>query len=430
MSSEVLVLLFALVTLVLLGVAVLLSRRARTARGATLATASEAPVRVAEPTESLILVPLPTRRGEALLLGCNERLDAFERSGLGRRSGVRSSGPLPQVIRQVMSVGGVHANNNADRDIDAGCIVALSDETMIQLSHHKPAYDKAGNTLGLVRGDKGRMKHVMRLDKAGAKAVTASNAATLAMTAAVGQQLEHIEEQLTEIRATLDGLVADLDRERLTQAVAANDELQTIADSIRRRGVMTDADRADLSSLRLPVAAGAVEAEFKFEEILDGGDRELDRRKRRDLMKDLLGQERLEYWLAVRVETELAVTRRDLLTLFWEHSRHPETASQLLEQTRHSITARQEALHEVAELLKGLADPESRTRLDPLRQISRHQLKRHQALVTQLLDKHGAAFATPDDDPFSISGLVDPSDVCLLGEANDEPPAEAARVSA
>lgn len=352
-------------------------------------------------TEGVVLVPLPNGRNEALALGTDATLDAFEASGLGRRSDVGSAGPLGQVVRQVINVGGQGATKRADKQIDAGRIVSLSDETMQQLATNKAAHDKAGNMLGLVRGNKG-ITHVMRLDRAGAKAVTASNAATLAMTAALSQQLEHIEEQLTEIRETLDGLVADTDRERLAKAVAANAELLTIADRIRRHGEMTDADRNDLSEHSLPVTTSVIETEFRFEEIQARITPDLGRGKRQDELDRLRGKERLEYWLAIRVEVELAQTRRDLLHLYWEQSRHPETADQLAQEVRNSIAARQERMRVLGELLSDLADPESRTRLDPLRQVSRYRLKKQQAAVEKLLSHHGDAFAGPEEDSFAV----------------------------
>ncbi len=93
---------------------------------------------------------------------------------------------------------------------------------MEHLDKGKPVYDKAHNMLGIVKGEKGKISHVMRLDRNGAQAVVASNAATLAVTAALSQQLDHIAEQLTEISDTLGGMVRDKDRERLSEILAAN----------------------------------------------------------------------------------------------------------------------------------------------------------------------------------------------------------------
>ena len=200
--------------------------------------------------DEVMLVPLPTRRNEALLLGSRQAMGVFERSGLGERMGRSPRGPLPQIVRRVMYFGTAQANRKAQKWIDSGRIVALSEETMEQLKRNGPAFDKAGNMLGLIRGSRGRMKHVMRLDKNAAQTIVASNAATLAMTAALGAQLEHIEQQLTEIRETLNGLVNDIDRRRLAGAVAANQVLQSVADDIQRRGEVTEADWDRIAALR------------------------------------------------------------------------------------------------------------------------------------------------------------------------------------
>ena len=76
----------------------------------------------------------------------------------------------------------------------------------------------------------------MQLEKAGAQVAAASNMATLAVTAALSQQLEAISEQLQEMSETLEGMVKDKDRERLSDALAANEILFEIAESVRRRG--------------------------------------------------------------------------------------------------------------------------------------------------------------------------------------------------
>lgn len=165
---------------------------------------------------------------------------------------------------------------------------------------------------------------------------------------------------------------------------------------------MTAADRGDLSALKLPVSTGSIETEFKFRELLDTLPDGMHRRERQDQLERLLGKERLEYWLALRIETELGHNRLDLLDLYWEQSQHAETAGRLAAQTGESIAARQERLAEIGQLLKTLADPEARTRLDPLRQISKRRLGKHQKVVTQLLERHGGAFSGPCADPGAL----------------------------
>ena len=294
-------------------------------------------------------------------------------------------------------------NQEAQTGIDSGRIVTLSRETMEQLRRHGPAYDKTGKILGVLRGSKGQMKHIMRLDRSAASAMVASNAATLAMTAALSAQLGHIEQQLTEIRETLDGLVQDSDRKRLAKMVGANQVLQSIAEGVRRRGEITEADWNRLAAVNLPVTTAAVEAQLKFAEIQRTLSDRVNRAARVTALESLIQKQRLEYWLAVRVESELAQARWDLLHLYWEQSRHPESAGQLAEQVRRLIVDRRERLAELASLLRALADPEARTRFDSLRLLSRRRLKRQQRLVNRLLGQHDGVFAKPGDDTFSIT---------------------------
>lgn len=348
----------------------------------------------------VLLVPLPTERNEALVLGAEAGLDALEASGLTRRTDVDHS-PLPQVVRAVLSAGGGEATKRASTGVDQGRIVALSEETMKQLKANKQAFDKAGNALGVVRGKKGRIAHVARFDKAGAKAMTASNAATLAMTAALSQQLAAIEKQLTAIQGTLDGLVADVDRRRLAGTVATNKELASVARAIQRRGQMTEADWDRVAGLSLAVTTNATEADFKLHEIL-GDEEELNRHQRLERLEELLQQERLEYWLALQVEAELALARRDLLYLYWEQVRHPESAAQLADEVRLEIRARQEKLFKLGRALDRLSDPEARALTDPVRQLSRRRLVSQDKLMSELLERHGSAFAGPEMDPYAV----------------------------
>jgi hypothetical protein len=353
--------------------------------------------------DELVLVPLPNRRDEALVIGSDQALSVLDDSGLTRRPTTGRTGPLPQLIRSGMAAGGLQATRHAQTGVDSGRIVALSRETMEHLDKGKPVYDKANNMLGIVKGDKGKIRHVMRLDRTGAQAVVASNAATLAITAALSQQLEQIAEQLAEISETLEGMVRDKDRERLAEIVAANDVLLGVADNVRRRGI-ADTDAHQLAALKLPIIAKQLEAEFKLEEALGEPFEKLTRADRADKLDRLVEKERLDYWLAVRVQADLARTRADLLHLYWEHHAHPDTATALNESTEKAIRERQERLALVGETLRALSDPEARTRLDPLRQLSRHRLRKEHAKIEALLGRHGQAFAGPDQDPF---GLID-----------------------
>lgn len=373
--------------------------------------------------QGVLLAPLPNALGEALILGSDQELAALERAGLIKEALGPSNGPLPQVVRTVMAVGGMEANRRAAKGVESGRIVALSKESLKQLEKNRAARDKSGNMLGLIRGEKGRIAHVIRLDKAGAKAVVASNAATLAMSAAVSQQLEHIDQQLSAIRETLGDMMETADIERLGDAIGANDELASIGKDIRRRGYMTQADQNRLADVSLEVSQNARGVELKIGKLLSETNAEVTRADRVRQLDQLLGK-RLDYWLALLVETELAHTRRDVLHLNWEQTQHPEAARSLAEEVRGSISARQKRMNELGTVLDELSDPESRKRLDRFRLVSRHRLIERDQQIGQILDKHGDAFAGPEKDPYAVIDSRT-EEVLLLSLGNESLAAEA-----
>lgn len=366
-----------------------------------------------------LLVPLPNKRNEALVMGTEHQLATLEAAGMFRESDGPSAGPLPQAIRTVLFAGGNEATRQANRGIDSGRIVALSKETMEALERNPAARDKTGKMLGLVRGKRG-FTHVMRLEKSGAKAVMASNAATLAMTAAVSQQLAHIEQQLTEIRETLDEMREDTALEKLADAMGTNHELEKLAENIRRRGYMTDADQNYLAGLNLDVTQNALEADLKVSKLLSRYSADLPRHKRVKVLDELLEKKGLDYWLALRVETDLAYTRRDLLNLYWEQTHEPQALGSLVDVVRAKITERQQRMQALGRALDDLADPESRRRLDPLKQISRRRLAKRDKVVDALLAKHGEAFAGPSHDPFAVVESTG-EEVLVLETGSEEP---------
>jgi len=275
-----------------------------------------------------------------------------------------------------MAAGGLNATDQFQQGANSGRIVALTPETMKRLEKGRPVYDKAGNLLASVRGEKGYFSGPTHLDKAGAQVAAASNMATLAVTAALSQQLEAISEQLQEMSETLEGMVKDKDRERLSDALAANEILFEIAESVRRRGI-TQADYMQLAGLKHRVTSLQIETTAKLAEIAPNGVAKMGRNKRLEVLESLYEKERLEYWLALQVQADLARTRCDLLTLLWEHRSHPETAAALNQNVANAIRSRQLRAAEVGDALRAMSDPTSQTRLDPMRVISRHHLGKH-----------------------------------------------------
>jgi hypothetical protein len=351
--------------------------------------------------DDLVLVPLPNDTGQALVVGSEDALTIFDRSGLTKRDTSAGSGPVPQLVRNAMAAGGLKATDRFQQGANSGRIVALTPETMKRLEKGRPVYSKAGNLLASIRNEKGHLSP-MHLDKAGAQVAAASNMATLAVTAALSQHLEAISEQLQEMSETLEGMVKDKDRERLSDALAANEILFEIAESVRRRGI-TEADYVQLAGLKHRVTSLQIETTAKLAEIAPDGVDKMGRNKRVEVLEKLYAKERLEYWLALQVQADLARTRCDLLTLLWEHRSHPETAATLNQHVANKIRSRQLRAAEVGDALRAVSDPTSQTWLDPIRVISRHQLGKAQARVDELLLTHGDAFAGPERDPHTVS---------------------------
>jgi hypothetical protein len=367
-----------------------------------VATSGDTPTDAVGPgPDDLVLVPFPNDTGQALVVGTEDALRIFDQSGLTKRDTSAGSGQLPQLVRDAMAAGGLNVTNRFQQAADSGRIVALTPETMKRLEKGRPVYNKAGDLLASLRDAKGQLSP-MHLDKAGAQVAAASNFATLAVTAALSQQLEAISQQLREMSETLEGMVKDKDRERLSDALAANEILFELAENVRRRGI-NQTDYMQLAGLKHRVTSLQIETTAKLAEIAPDGVATMGRHKRVELLENLYANERLEYWLAVQVQADLARTRCDLLTLLWEHHSHPETAGTLNQNVASAIRSRQLRAAEVGDALRALSDPTSQTRLDPIRVISRHRLGKAQVRIDELLLTHGDAFAGPERDPHTIS---------------------------
>lgn len=397
------------VALALLALVVLRRGRRAHASGPEAPGASLVTTRGNSPTyavgpgpDDLVLVPFPNDTGQALIVGPEDALAIFDRSGLTKRDTSAGSGLVAQLVRDAIAAGGLRATDKFQQGANSGRIVALTAETAKRWERGTPVYDKAGNLLAAIRGEKGHFTPPMQLDKAGAQVAAASNMATLAVTAALSQQLEAISEQLQEMSETLEGMIKDKDRERLSDALAANEILFEIAEKVRRRGI-TQADYMQLASLNHRVTSLQIETTAKLAEIAPDDVAKMGRNKRLEMLESLYAKERLEYWLALQVQADLARTRCDLLTLLWEHHSHPETAAALNQNVANAVRSRQLRAAEVGDALRALSDPTSQTRLDPIRVISRHQLGKAQARVNALLLTHGDAFAGPERDPHTVS---------------------------
>src|SRR5689334_23144849 len=105
------------VALGLAGAALALRSRQRRCEQGTDPDPSSGPLAEVAPIRETLLIPLPNRRNEALILGAESELAALEKAGLISRSPGPSSGPLPQVVRTLIAAGGPEANRRLGQGV-------------------------------------------------------------------------------------------------------------------------------------------------------------------------------------------------------------------------------------------------------------------------------------------------------------------------
>jgi hypothetical protein len=102
------------------------------------------------------------------------------------------------------------------------------------------------------------------------------------------------------------------------------------------------------------VETNSLEAAATLDKLTNQMRRGLNRSERHELLSKLVENESLAYWLLALAESDLALTRWDLLHLYWEQSQDPDTAGELAERVRRSFEARQINRYRIGELLDEL----------------------------------------------------------------------------
>ena len=102
----------------------------------------------------LVLVPFPNDTGQALVVGPEDALAIFDRSGLTKRDTSAGPGLVAQLVRDAMAAGGLIATEHFQQGANSGRIVELTGETMKRLKKGQPVYDRAGNPAAFIRGEK------------------------------------------------------------------------------------------------------------------------------------------------------------------------------------------------------------------------------------------------------------------------------------
>lgn len=350
---------------------------------------------VLAPDEVLVLPPASEDAG-AVVLAPSRSLEALERAGIMTPRAKRR--PFQQLVDRVA----LERRNGERRRLETladepleGGYLKLSDESRRQLEAGKPVVTRTGELLGMVNDDKGHRRYLLRFTdyKVAADPNLVMAAANLQALAGLQEQLEAVEERLIEVQQTLETLCKELDRDRLASITAATEMLEETARHIRRRGRMTPSDWDHVAATRLTIKTQLTAARFNLADLTRDFEDARSRRQRVEVLQTILKDNRLDFWLSMFVEAELAHIGSDLLTLLHESTEYPESLGDLEHRTRESIEARRAELATVGSMLRDLGDPEARRWFDHFQQISHYRLARQRPVVDGLLDAHGDVFA-------------------------------------
>jgi hypothetical protein len=363
-----------------------------------------------------VLVLAPAEPGlPATVLASAASLDVLERAGL--TTPPKSSAPFRQLV-EVWTDRGQAAERSrlqalADQPLE-GRWLQVTEESAAKLSKGTMVKAKTGDMLGMVNNEKGQRSHQLRFvgETLAASPSAVLAAANLQATLALQAKLEEIEERLIEIQETLGELVKDMDLERLAGAKAANDMLEDVANQIRRRGRIRASDWDRALEAELELRRTLHHASWRLGELTQSLPDAQSRHQRVDVLGEVFKGGRLEYWLTVFADVQLARTRWDLIYLLHEATEYPDELGDLEATIRGAIAERERDLYTVGAALREAADPSARSWRDHLQQVSHFKLRRQERVVGELLSRHGSAFPTsppggPVEEPEAIERLIE-----------------------
>lgn len=346
--------------------------------------------------DEVLVLPPADEHSSAVVLARKDALTVLESAGLLAPRDKRR--PFQQLVdrvgRERRDGERRRLQELADEPLEGGYL-KLSEESRRQLADGKPVVARTGEMLGMVNDERGKRRHLLRFTdyKTAADPNLIRSAATLKAMAAIQEQLEAVEERLIQVQKTLGRLCQELDYDRLSRILTAKDTLEETARDVRRRGLMTQTDMIAVNDARKTIKEQLRSAHVNLSDLTRGFDTARSRRQRLETLEEVLQNNRLDFWLAMFVEAELAYVRSDVLKLLYEASEHPSTSDELERQMREQIEARRAELAAVGTLLRDISDPNARRFLDHFQQFSRYKLLRQRPVVDGLLDRHGDVFA-------------------------------------
>ena len=343
----------------------------------------------------------------ALVLGPSSALSAID-SALEALPGRDRPQPLlPQFARRIGVNAGALPNLKLAHESLTGRWVKVSPESAKQLASSQAVVDKAGDVLAVLKGEQGKFKHVVRIQDTAGTTMAASNLAVLVATAAIQQQLNEIQESLEEITEAVDELQATSDIDRSAETIGLQETLVQIYADMQATGRITPEHWDELSNLRQPVNKLVAEARMHVRRLAPATRAGLNREQRVDKLDEILGKDRLEFWLDQMLQSHLAATRFDALYLAYRAETKPEALADLRDGAQQRLGDRRRDLLELGKTLERLTDLDAVSLWDRARWRKKDRLERYARDAEELSERFGdflaLARSVPDPDRLSLS---------------------------
>lgn len=298
----------------------------------------------------------------------------------------RADGP---VLTRLLDAAGLSAAAGSSAGFLDARWVRLTEESASKLAERGFAYDGDGLVMGLVRGDRGRIEHVVRF----ADGTNPVAAALMVQSLATQMRLQRIEQKLDELSEQVDVLLEGSRIEVEAQLAANLDTLRRIERRVDDRGSVDDADWASLAAIETPtkqVYHQTVQWLAPLRAFLDDG--ELNVKEQVQLLRANLGVRDVEFWLRMHVYSELAMKRWELLYLWHEADAAPERLAAEAAQCEMRAAERHEELAMLYELLADYLDSDDELSVwQRLQVLNRVRLARLRVELGRVANVYGEA---------------------------------------
>ncbi len=148
-----------------------------------------------------------------------------------------------------------------------GRLVVVDEKTAAAVRAARAAKDGSGEILGLIRGAKGRWEHVARLRSVGTLA-SLSSLSNAAHAMAVQAQMERIEKQLGELRASVGEMHRDLIEQWDAEAQAALTLLASTYRAALDSGTLSETNWGRVEAAGITILKHLIDGRTKLERVV------------------------------------------------------------------------------------------------------------------------------------------------------------------